>query len=210
MGVRRWFHPPGRDRRTDSGASVTFDELRLCGHRRRRAPAAPQPCIYSKSSSTLFVRLPQARRLPSIHGPTIAPMLPPDGWRLQAELYSPASNKASARPQVGRVLQLFDSPLTHDPTPAGLSGETAETRSEVACDGHVTGDERPEVADKRTSQALRARIAYSYQFTAPARWGHRCILAASHVIRRVCPPTRRRRSSGCAFSPTVFMKITFG
>jgi hypothetical protein len=72
-------------------------------------------------------------------------MLPPDGWRLQAELYSPASNKASSRPQAVRVLQLFDSPLTHDPTPGGLSGETAETRSEVACDGHVTGDERHEV-----------------------------------------------------------------
>jgi hypothetical protein len=42
-------------------------------------------------------------------------MLPPDGWWLQAELYSPASNKASSRPQAGRVLQLFDSPLTHDP-----------------------------------------------------------------------------------------------
>ena len=39
-------------------------------------------------------------------------MLPPDGWRLQAELYSPASNKASSRP---------------------LSGELAETRPEVAC-----------------------------------------------------------------------------
>jgi len=26
----------------------------------------------------------------SIHGPTIAPMLPPDGCRLEAELYSPA------------------------------------------------------------------------------------------------------------------------
>ena len=76
-------------------------------------------------------------------------MLPPDGWRLQAELYSPASNKASSRPQAGRVFQLIDSPLTHDPTPGGLSGETVETRSEVACDGHVTGDERHEVADKR-------------------------------------------------------------
>ena len=25
MGVRRWFHPPGRNRRTDSAASVTFN-----------------------------------------------------------------------------------------------------------------------------------------------------------------------------------------
>ena len=58
----------------------------------------PATLHYSKSSSTPFVRLPQARRLPSIHGPTIAPMLPPDGWRLLAELYSPASNKASSAP----------------------------------------------------------------------------------------------------------------
>ena len=27
-----------------SGTSVTFDELRLCGHRSGRASAAPQPC----------------------------------------------------------------------------------------------------------------------------------------------------------------------
>jgi hypothetical protein len=46
----------------------------------------PATLHYSKSSSTLFVRLPQVRRLPSIHGPTIAPMLPPDGWRLEAGL----------------------------------------------------------------------------------------------------------------------------
>ena len=39
----------------------------------------PRNLHYSKSSSTLFVRLPQARRLPSIHGRTIAPMPPPDG-----------------------------------------------------------------------------------------------------------------------------------
>ena len=36
---------PGRKRRTDRGASIAFDELRLCGNRRRRAPATPQPCI---------------------------------------------------------------------------------------------------------------------------------------------------------------------
>ena len=36
---------PGRIRRADGGAAVTFDKLRLCGHRRRRAPAASQPCI---------------------------------------------------------------------------------------------------------------------------------------------------------------------
>src|ERR1017187_8873150 len=105
MGVRRWFHPPGRNRRTDSGASVTFDELRLCGHRRRACACRPATLHYSKSSSTLFVRLPQARRLPSIHGPTIALMLPPDGWRLEAELYSPASNKTSSPPQARRVLR---------------------------------------------------------------------------------------------------------
>jgi hypothetical protein len=72
----------------------------------------PATLHYSKSSSTLFVRLPQARRLPSIHGPTIAPMLPPDGWRLEAELYSPASNKTSSPPQASRVLRLSDSALT--------------------------------------------------------------------------------------------------
>ena len=38
----------------------------------------------------------QARRLPSIHDPTIAPMLPPDGWRLETGLYSSASNKTRA------------------------------------------------------------------------------------------------------------------
>jgi hypothetical protein len=62
----------------------------------------------SKSSSTLFVRLPQARRLPSIHGPTIALMLPPDGWRLEAKLYSPASNKPVRRL---RYAASFDSPI---------------------------------------------------------------------------------------------------
>ena len=34
---------------------------------------------YSKLSSTLFIRLPHTRPLPSIHGPRIAPMPPPDG-----------------------------------------------------------------------------------------------------------------------------------
>ena len=29
-------------------------------------------------------QLPQARRLPSTHGPMIAPMRPPEGWRLDA------------------------------------------------------------------------------------------------------------------------------
>jgi hypothetical protein len=48
----------------------------------------PATLNYSKSSSTLFVGLPQPRRLPSTNGPTIAPMLPPDGWRLQADLFS--------------------------------------------------------------------------------------------------------------------------
>jgi len=68
----------------------------------------PATLHYSKSSSTLFVRLPQARRLSSIHGPTIALMLPPDGWRLEAELYSPASNKTSSPPQARRVLRLSE------------------------------------------------------------------------------------------------------
>ncbi|SPE18119.1 hypothetical protein SBA5_1350004 [Candidatus Sulfotelmatomonas gaucii] len=78
---------------------------------------ACRPAIlhYSRSSSTLFVKLPQARRLPSIHGPMIAPMLPPDGWRLEAKLYSPASNKTSSRPQARRVFQLSDSPPTRNP-----------------------------------------------------------------------------------------------
>ena len=52
---------------------------------------------YSRSSSTPFVRLPRLRRLPSIRGPTIAPMLPPDGWRLEVETYSPATNKKPVR-----------------------------------------------------------------------------------------------------------------
>ena len=87
----------------------------------------PATLHYWKSSSTLFVRLPQARRLRSIHGPTIAPMLPPDGWRLEAELYSPASNKTSSPPQARRVLWLSDSPLTLPVT--DKSGATQPTRS---------------------------------------------------------------------------------
>ena len=34
----------------------------------------------------------QARRLPSIRGPKIAPMRPPEGWRLDAGWYSPESS----------------------------------------------------------------------------------------------------------------------
>jgi hypothetical protein len=48
----------------------------------------PATLHYSKSSSTLFVRLPQARQLLSIRGPMIPPMLPPDGWRPVVGLYS--------------------------------------------------------------------------------------------------------------------------
>jgi len=33
--------------------------------------------------------------LPSIHGPTIALMLPPDGWRLEADLNNPGSQLTS-------------------------------------------------------------------------------------------------------------------
>jgi len=44
----------------------------------------PNAWRYSKPSSTLFTRLPQARRSPSIHGPTIASTLPPAGCRLEA------------------------------------------------------------------------------------------------------------------------------
>ena len=39
----------------------------------------PEVLNYSKSSSTRFEGLPQARRLPSIHGPTTAPMRPRAG-----------------------------------------------------------------------------------------------------------------------------------
>ncbi len=35
----------GRKRRAGGGTSVTFGELRLCGNRSRRAPAAPASCI---------------------------------------------------------------------------------------------------------------------------------------------------------------------
>jgi hypothetical protein len=45
----------------------------------------PGALHYSKPSSMLSTRLPEARRLPSIHGPRIAPMLPPDGCRSEAE-----------------------------------------------------------------------------------------------------------------------------
>ena len=37
-----------------------------------------------------------ARRLPSIHGPRIAPMLPPDGWRLGAGLSSSRTHRLGA------------------------------------------------------------------------------------------------------------------
>ena len=66
--------------------SLTHEGALACanhGEAFRRLETRPVTLHYSKSSSTLFVRLPQARRLPSIHGPTIAPMLPPDGWRLE-------------------------------------------------------------------------------------------------------------------------------
>ena len=39
----------------------------------------PETLNYWRSSSTLFIRLPPARRSPSIPDPTIARMLPPDG-----------------------------------------------------------------------------------------------------------------------------------
>jgi hypothetical protein len=54
-------------------------------------------------------------RLPSIHGPTIALMRPPGGWCLEAELYSPSSNKTASPPQARRVLRLSDSALTRNP-----------------------------------------------------------------------------------------------
>ena len=90
--------------------STNYDCVVIGGGVRLR----PATLHNSKSSSTLFVRLPQARRLPSIHGPTIALMLPPDGWRLEAELYSPASNKTSSPPQARGVLRLSDSPPTRN------------------------------------------------------------------------------------------------
>src|SRR4051794_32409138 len=66
------------------------------------AACACRPAIwhYSKWSSTRFVRLAQARRLPSIHGRTIAPMLPPEGWRLEAELYSSERDQLSVESQL--------------------------------------------------------------------------------------------------------------
>ena len=70
-------------------ASKSYDCVAACACR-------PEALNYSKPSSTLFIRPPQARRLPSIHGPRIAPMPPRDGWRREAGLYSPLSNKTSA------------------------------------------------------------------------------------------------------------------
>ena len=67
-------------------ASKSYDCVVLGGGVR----LPPQNLSYSKSSSTLFVRLRQARRLPLTQDPTIAPMLPPDGWRLEAGLYRAA------------------------------------------------------------------------------------------------------------------------
>ena len=39
---------------------------------------------------------PQARQSPSIHGPRIAPRLPPDGCRLEAGLQGPTANQTTA------------------------------------------------------------------------------------------------------------------
>jgi hypothetical protein len=47
--------------------------------------------------------------------PTIALMLPPDGWRLEPQRYSAASDKTSSPPQARRVLPLSNSPLTRNP-----------------------------------------------------------------------------------------------
>jgi len=41
--------------------------------------------------------------LPSIHGPRIAPMPPPDGWRLDAGLYSPGIQQDQARPRASKM-----------------------------------------------------------------------------------------------------------
>jgi hypothetical protein len=55
----------------------------------------PEALVYSKPSSTPFIGLHQARRLPSIHGQTIAPMLPPDGWRSPSRCSRTAVDLAS-------------------------------------------------------------------------------------------------------------------
>ena len=55
-------------------------------------------------------------------------MLPPDGWRLEAELYSPASNKTSSPPQARRVLRLSDSPLT-----LPVTRQTRHVRLQESC-----------------------------------------------------------------------------
>jgi hypothetical protein len=65
----------------------------------------PATLRYSKWSSTLFVGSPQVLRLPSIHGPMIAPMLPPEGWRLEAELYSSSPTRRSRGPVVDHAGQ---------------------------------------------------------------------------------------------------------
>ena len=46
--------------------------------------------------------------------PDDSAMLPPDRWRLEAELYSPASSKTSSPPQARRAPRLSDSPLTRN------------------------------------------------------------------------------------------------
>ena len=75
--------------------SLTHEGALACanhGEAFRRLETRPVTLHCSRSSSTLFVKLPQARRLPSTHGPTIASMRPPEGWRLDAGRYSPAPN----------------------------------------------------------------------------------------------------------------------
>ena len=92
VGLIRRTKPPDRQwsvsyvRRT----TIVWSSVAACGCRRAI-------WHYSKWSSTLFVRLLQARRLRSIHGRTIALMLPPEVWRLEAKLNSPASNKTKSR-----------------------------------------------------------------------------------------------------------------
>ena len=63
----------------------------------------PGALHYSKPSSTLFIGLPQARQLPSIHGPRIVPMLPPDTCRLEFGRQSRVSNKTRTRPRARHV-----------------------------------------------------------------------------------------------------------
>src|SRR6478672_8826613 len=91
MGIRCLYDP--RTKPPDRQWSASYvRQTTIVWSSEEACACRPATLHYSKSSSMPFVRLLQERRLPSIHTPAIAPMLPPDGCQLEVEVYSPVSN----------------------------------------------------------------------------------------------------------------------